>query len=110
MSKLSFTSDYAKGAHPKILEALAEVNDEAFGGYGRDRISESAEKKIKEKFECPEGKVLIYIFKSVKKLFKELRSLRKFFFCMDLNSTLIHPPISSLLWWKMDIWRSWKNG
>lgn len=57
MNKLNFTSDYAKGTHPKILEALSDINDEAFDGYGRDRISASAEQKIKDKFECPNGKV-----------------------------------------------------
>lgn len=54
---LSFASDYIKGAHPAILQKLIDTNMEALSGYGTDKYCESAAKKIKEKFECPDADV-----------------------------------------------------
>ncbi|MCR5788665.1 MAG: aminotransferase class V-fold PLP-dependent enzyme [Lachnospiraceae bacterium] len=46
--KLSFTSDYTKGAHPDILKRLTETNMMKTPGYGLDEISESARNRIRE--------------------------------------------------------------
>lgn len=43
---VSFESDYNNGAVPEILERLAKTNDERSSGYGYDRYTESAAKKI----------------------------------------------------------------
>lgn len=44
---LNFESDYIEGAHPLILERLAQTNMEALSGYCVDKYCESAKKKIK---------------------------------------------------------------
>lgn len=44
---LYFGNDYLKGAHPKILEAVINTNDEALAGYGSDKYTESAKEKIR---------------------------------------------------------------
>lgn len=44
---LNFESDYIEGAHPLILERLAQTNMEALSGYCVDRYCESAKEKIK---------------------------------------------------------------
>lgn len=43
---LSFESDYIEGAHPKILQRLAETNLEQLSGYGADSYTQSAKEKI----------------------------------------------------------------
>lgn len=47
MYKYSFFNDYSEGAHPSILKALAEHNLEQQIGYGYDKFSQSAKKKIR---------------------------------------------------------------
>lgn len=54
---LNFESDYIEGAHPKILESLVKTNMEQLSGYGADKYSESAEKKIAAACECPSAQV-----------------------------------------------------
>lgn len=54
---ISFASDYTRGAHPKILERLAETNLEQHSGYGTDEYSKNAAEKIKKLCGCPEGEV-----------------------------------------------------
>ncbi|MBQ0162035.1 MAG: low specificity L-threonine aldolase [Treponema sp.] len=44
---LNFESDYIEGAHPLILERLAQTNMEALSGYCVDKYCESAKEKIK---------------------------------------------------------------
>ena len=44
---LNFESDYAEGAHPKILNKLLETNMEQLSGYGNDLYTHSAIEKIK---------------------------------------------------------------
>ena len=55
--KLSFTSDYMEGAHPLILERLAQTNLEKTAGYGLDEYSESARNKIRAACRTPEADV-----------------------------------------------------
>ena len=37
--KISFRNDYSEGAHPRLLEALAQASAEQNSGYGLDRHS-----------------------------------------------------------------------
>lgn len=55
--KLSFTSDYMKGAHPAIMERLLQTNMMETPGYGLDPFSESARQKIREACGCPRAQV-----------------------------------------------------
>lgn len=54
---ISFESDYIAGAHPKILERLAETNMETLVGYGDDKYCQMAEEKIKKACNRPDAKV-----------------------------------------------------
>lgn len=54
---ISFESDYIAGAHPKVLERLAETNMEPLSGYGTDKYCDSAREKIKKACECPQAEV-----------------------------------------------------
>ena len=54
---LFFENDYGYGAHPKILEYLAQTNMEPVSGYGNDKFTASAAEKIKKACSCPEGQV-----------------------------------------------------
>ena len=47
-SRISFSSDYTKGAHPQILQRLQETNFEQIDGYGTDGYCKSAADKIKK--------------------------------------------------------------
>lgn len=55
--KLSFESDYMKGAHPAVMEALVRTNLEKTGGYGLDPYTEAAKEKIRAACGCPEAEV-----------------------------------------------------
>ncbi len=57
MAKISFASDYTRGAHPKILERLMETNLQQNVGYSQDDICKSAAEKIKKACECPDAEV-----------------------------------------------------
>ena len=54
---LFFENDYGYGAHPKILEHLAQTNMEPVSGYGNDKFTASAAEKIKKAADCPDGQV-----------------------------------------------------
>lgn len=54
---ISFESDYAAGAHPRILERLAETNLECLPGYGADIYCERAREKIRAACGCPDADV-----------------------------------------------------
>lgn len=43
---LSFLSDYTEGAHPKVLEHLAEMNMVSLPGYGDDEYTQAAKARI----------------------------------------------------------------
>ncbi len=57
MEKLSFTSDYMEGAHPRILEALTQANLLKTPGYGTDAFCNSAREKIRIACDAPEAEV-----------------------------------------------------
>lgn len=50
-------NDYNHGAHPQVLQALMEHNDEAYIGYGMDPWCEKAEAEIKKYIDQPQAKV-----------------------------------------------------
>lgn len=52
-----FDSDYMEGAHPLILERLAEINFEKIGGYGSDDYCASAAERIRKACGAPEADV-----------------------------------------------------
>ena len=54
---LFFENDYGYGAHPKILEYLAQTNMEPVSGYGNDKFTASAAEKIKVAADCPDAQV-----------------------------------------------------
>lgn len=45
---LSFENDYSEGAHPAILERIAQANMDQYPGYGSDEICEMAKAKIRK--------------------------------------------------------------
>ncbi|MBR2662808.1 MAG: aminotransferase class V-fold PLP-dependent enzyme, partial [Clostridia bacterium] len=51
------TSDYLEGAHPLILQRLAETNLVKSAGYGLDEFSESARDKIRTACKAPDADV-----------------------------------------------------
>ncbi len=58
---LNFGCDYLEGAHEKILARFIETNMEKEPGYGADRFTVSAKKKILEACECPNGEVFLLV-------------------------------------------------
>lgn len=54
---LSFVCDYSEGAHPRILERLAETNLVPQPGYGSDEYTLSARGKIARACACPKADV-----------------------------------------------------
>ena len=58
---ISFASDYAEGAHPKILERLIAINFEANPGYGTDTYCESARQKIRQACGTPHADVYFLV-------------------------------------------------
>ncbi len=54
---IRFNNDYSRGAHPRILQALADTNAESYGGYGIDPWCEKAAAEIKKYLDCPDAEV-----------------------------------------------------
>ncbi len=54
---IRFNNDYNRGAHPAVLEALAQTNSESYGGYGIDPWCEKAAEEIRKYLDCPEAAV-----------------------------------------------------
>ena len=52
---LYFENDYCEGAHPAILQKLAETNFEKVPGYGTDPYCASAKAKICAACGCPDA-------------------------------------------------------
>ncbi len=53
----SFRNDYSEGAHPKILQALADTNMEQTVGYGQDPLCLKAVDLIRRLCAAPEAAV-----------------------------------------------------
>ena len=58
---LNFGCDYLEGAHEKILARFIETNMEKELGYGADKFTISAKKKILDACECPDGEVFLLV-------------------------------------------------
>lgn len=58
---LSFDCDYVAGAHPKVLQKLAETNMESLSGYGEDVYCKSAREKIKKACDCEDADVYFLV-------------------------------------------------
>ena len=56
-NKLSFSSDYMEGCHPKILERLMETNLDQTPGYGLDPYSDSARSLIRKACGAPDAEI-----------------------------------------------------
>lgn len=54
---IRFNNDYNHGAHPAILEALAQTNNESYGGYGLDEWCEKAAGEIQKYLNCPQATI-----------------------------------------------------
>ena len=52
-----FDNDYHCGAHPLILEALREHNDEGYDGYGLDLWCEKASEEIRKHLDLPSAAI-----------------------------------------------------
>ena len=59
--RISFSSDYTKGAHPRILERMTETNFEQIDGYGTDEYCKSAAEKIKTACGTPNADVFFLV-------------------------------------------------
>ena len=55
--QIQFQNDYNEGAHPLILQRLAETNMEQTVGYGEDHYCAEARRRILEACEAPEAAV-----------------------------------------------------
>ncbi len=60
-NRISFSSDYTKGAHPRILERISETNYEQIDGYGTDDYCKSAADKIKKACGTPDADVFFLV-------------------------------------------------
>ena len=58
---LSFDCDYIAGAHPKVLQKLAETNMESLSGYGGDVYCKSAREKIRKACGCENADVYFLV-------------------------------------------------
>lgn len=58
---ISFTCDYCEGAHPLILNRLAQTNMVQEPGYGFDSFSESAREKIRQAVGIPNADVFFLV-------------------------------------------------
>ena len=58
---LNFGCDYLEGAHEKILARFIETNMEKEPGYGADKYTISAKKRILDACECPDGEVFLLV-------------------------------------------------
>lgn len=54
---IRFECDYSEGAHPKVMEALAQTNLEQTPGYGLDEHCRRAGELIKKECACPDADV-----------------------------------------------------
>ena len=58
---ISFASDYVAGAHPEIIQRLAETNMEHLSGYGTDSYCAQAAEKIRQYCHCPDAEVYFLV-------------------------------------------------
>lgn len=56
---LAFCNDYSEGCHPLVLKRLIETNNEELPGYGSDRYTLEAKKKIAAACHTPNAEVYL---------------------------------------------------
>jgi len=56
-ARIGFRNDYSEGAHPRLLQALANASSEQNAGYGLDRHSERAAALIRAGCASPQAQV-----------------------------------------------------
>ena len=54
-----FNNDYNRGAHPAVLQALAQTNEENYPGYGADQWCEKAQAEIIKQLEKEADLVIV---------------------------------------------------
>ncbi len=57
----NFKNDYSEGAHPKVLQAISNINLEGNVGYGADPYCERAADMIRTQCACPGAAVHFFI-------------------------------------------------
>ena len=57
MTTYRFTNDYSEGAHPQILEVMAQSNLDQEEGYGNDSLSRQAEQLLKAAIGNPQAAI-----------------------------------------------------
>ncbi|MCR4612732.1 MAG: amino acid lyase [Bacteroidaceae bacterium] len=60
-SALNFECDYNNGAHPAVLRALVETNDQTSLTYGFDEWSDRAKDRIRAACQCPDADVFFLV-------------------------------------------------
>ncbi|GAB4221814.1 MAG: low specificity L-threonine aldolase [Spirochaetales bacterium] len=55
--KYSFRNDYSEACHPKLLEALGNLESAQIGGYGEDSLTEEARQLIRNRLQAPDAGV-----------------------------------------------------
>ena len=58
---LNFECDYNNGAHPAVLRALVETNDQTSLTYGFDEWSDRAKDRIRAACQCPDADVFFLV-------------------------------------------------
>lgn len=54
---LRWNNDYCKGAHPEVLKALMDINENDYSGYAKDDLCEEARDIIRKVFACKNADV-----------------------------------------------------
>ncbi|MBB3824955.1 threonine aldolase family protein [Xanthomonas arboricola] len=60
-ARISFRNDYSEGAHPRLLQALAQASAEQHAGYGTDRLSARAAELIRTAVAQPHADVHLLV-------------------------------------------------
>ena len=81
---IRFHCDYAEGAHPLILQKMAETNEEQTVGYGNDPYCERARKKIRTLCDAPEEprRILQSFVRFFARIKEQLRPIQVISMCM----------------------------
>lgn len=89
---IHFECDYACGAHPAVLKALVETNEEQHCGYSEDDRCESARQMIRDLCQCPEAAVHFVVGGTQANLLVIKAGLRSFegVLCADTGHINVH--------------------
>lgn len=89
---IHFECDYACGAHPAVMKALVETNQEQHCGYSEDERCETARQMIRELCHCPEAAVHFVVGGTQANLLVIEAGLRSFegVLCADTGHINVH--------------------